>query len=528
MLESPWPLGRRAATRRRGVHAAICVASVVIGFVQGCGESDDSSLRHGSNNPPPSGSTPVSDGGHTGPGVPDGGTEPPPPPAPSCDGNTCSNHGVCQPSTGACLCDDGFDAPDCANRNADYGKRYLVSKGLADPDVLKLDDDHYVLSGTGGGDASEFRFLESTDLLQWNQTTTYRPKDLDPNFGYCWMWAPAFAREGSKIVLYFSALQYPKAQGCQPLGGSNPRDVATFRAVADDDSLKFGVPEPLFAGTNGPRTYTPKGCPELCGNAIRIDSAVLDDRLYYVYFAGGNNVTSVRLSDASQQLFHTGPDIAGTRDSDEGIINEAPEPFKNNGRLYLFFSTADFRGPYTTRYMMGNSPSDLTRKNTTAYRLDSPAYSKAGKLAETHGHNSVTTRRGETFNFFHVGVFNNGNLVGRDVWRQRIVWKDDGTAHNQNAVTVSWNGLGGSYVYSLDLVLRDGSVVGPCVGSGILNSGTSYTYKGVCPDSGDRSIHKADIAKFRMYAAVNGNYKQAGEATYDGYSDRIDLPITAP
>lgn len=447
----------------------------------------------------------------------------------SCEGVDCSGRGLCQPSTGTCACDEGFDGPTCANRNADYGKRVKIAQGLADPDVIKLSDDRYVLSGTAGGQATEFRFLESTDLTTWTPGKVYRPSDLDPAHRYCWMWAPAIVQEGTGVALYFSALQLGKFNGNCPSISDSGNDVATFRAFAEGDSFDFGKPEPLFPGTSGPRTYTGKGCPELCGNAIRIDAAVEDGRLYYVYFAGGNNIASVKLSNASQQLFHSGPDIAGSRDADEGIINEAPELFSRDGRLYLFFSTADFRGPYTTRYMMGTTPNDLRRSQTTALRLTTPAYGKNGKLVETHGHNSVTTRHGETFNFFHLGIFDgNGGLVRRDTYRQRIVWKDDGTAVNQNAVTVSWNSLGGSYVYSLDLVLRDGSTVGPCLGSGILGKGTSVTYTGVCKDGGDRLVHKADIAAFRLYASAGSGYQKVGEADYDGFSDTANVSITAP
>jgi len=447
----------------------------------------------------------------------------------SCDGVDCSGHGTCSTSTGACECHEGFEGVACETLNGDYGKRVKIVEGLADPDVLKLTEERFVLSGTSEGQATDFRFRQSYDLIHWDEFKVYRPSDIDPAHRYCWMWAPAIVQEAGGIALYFSALQLGKFDGpCPPIEQTG-KDVATFRAFASGDTFDFGKPEPLFPGTKGPRTYTAAGCPELCGNAIRIDPAVLDGRLYYVYFAGGNNVTSIRLSDASDQLFHTGPDIKGARDPDEGIINEAPEAFSRQGRLYLFFSTADFRGPYTTRYMIGNTAADLRRSLTVAHRLTTPAYGLNGKLVETHGHNSVTTWRGETFNFFHVGVFHQGNLVRRDTYRQRIVWKDDGTAVNQNAVHVSWNSLGGAYVYSFDLVLRDGSTIGPCIGSGILGKATSVTYTGVCKDANDRLVHKAEVGAFRIYASSGGGvYHKVGEVSYDGYSDTVSLTISPP
>ena len=38
----------------------------------------------------------------------------------------------------SCVCDEGFDAPNCAVENALYGHRVKVVQDLADPDVIQL------------------------------------------------------------------------------------------------------------------------------------------------------------------------------------------------------------------------------------------------------------------------------------------------------------------------------------------------------------------------------------------------------
>lgn len=442
-------------------------------------------------------------------------------PQPPCTPTRCGSHGVCTdgPAGGVCACDEGFAAPDCTTKNADYGRRVKIGEDLADPDVLKIDDDHFVLSGTGPGNV--FTFLESTDLITWTKGKTYDPSQKDPAGDYCFTWAPDIVKDGGKVYLYFSAHRGPEgATTCPPPAGS---EVATYRAVSESGALDFGKPEPLFAGSTGPRTFTSSACPpEGCSRAIRIDPTLYDGRLYYVYFSGGNNIASVSMTNPQDVRLHAGPAAFATNAFEEKI-NEGPELFARDGHSYLFFSAAFYNSQYATFYVMADSTAALTR-DRPLMRLTTPVRRRNGNLVETHGHNSIATRRGEAFNFFHMGVFNEaGALVRRDTWRQRIAWRTDGTAISQNAVRVSWNALGGGNAYSLDVVLRDKSVIGPCISAGSLGQSTSTTFVGICPDAGDRLVHKSEIAAFRLYASPTSAFKQVGELPYDGYSDEVTI-----
>jgi hypothetical protein len=471
----------------------------------------------------PVGGFPPAGGASTGgvePGRPDAG------PSPGCDPTACNGHGVCATGNqGAmCVCDEGFDAPSCSTRNADYGRRVKIAENLADPDVIKLSDDRYVLSGTGSG--VDFEFLESSDLVTWNGVGTYDPSAVDPAHDYCFCWAPEIVQTGGALVLYFVAHRGPMgATACPPPSGS---DVTTYRASSPDGSFHFGVPELLFQGQAGAQSRTQSGCPSSgCGLAIRIDPTVYDGRLYYVFFDRGNNVASVSMTNPSDLRVHAGPS-RWTLDGYEEGINEAPELFERTGRSYLFFSAAWFDSQYATFYVMGGSPAVLSR-DLPRHRLTTPARRGNGNLIETHGGNSVTTRRGETFNFFHVGVFDaGGGMVRRDAYRQRIVWNDDGSAVSQNQVQVSWNALGGGNEYSLDLVLRNGSVIGPCIAAPRIGQSTSTAFVGVCPDAGDRLVHKSEVRAFRLYASPGSGFVQVGESAYDGYSDVVNVVAATP
>jgi hypothetical protein len=447
-------------------------------------------------------------------------------PGNACDPSACSGHGTCTAVDGVpvCACDEGFDAPDCFARNAEYGRRVKVLEGLADPDVLALPDGRYLLSGTGSGSA--FDLFESNDLVAWHKVGTFDPSAVDPDHDYCFCWAPDLARVDGTLSLYFSAHRGPKGgTTCPPPTGS---DVTTYRAVAPEGSLAFGVPELLFQGQTGARSRPHSGCaPEGCSRVIRIDPAIHDGRLYYVFFEGGNNIASVALADPSDVRVHAGPS-GWTLAAYEESINEAPERLEREGQSYLFFSAAWFDSQYATFYVGGASPALLTR-NLPVRRLTTPVRRGSGSLIETHGGNSIVTLRGETFNFFHVGGFDaSGTMIRRDTYRQRIVWKSDGTAVSQNEVRVSWNALGGGNQYSLDLVLRDGSVIGPCIAVGRIGEATSTTYTGVCPDAGDRLVHKSEVHAFRLYASPDSVFLRVGETPYDGYSDEVSIAAALP
>lgn len=448
--------------------------------------------------------------------------------APGCAALSC-DHGRCeaQASGAACVCDEGYTGAECADRSADYGRRVKLVEDLADPDVLAMPDGSYVLSGTQS--SVDLGFWRSTDLTKWDHTATYNPSAADPAHDYCAVWAPDITFEDGALTLYFSAYQGPKGNTHCPWPSS--ADVTTFRTVSLDGGLSFGPPQLLFPAANPNQeahSRTAAGCPGGgCGLAIRIDAASFAGRLYYVFFNQGNNVASVARDNPGDFWMHTGPATSALQPYEERI-NEAPEVFPWGNRYYLFFSAGWFNSQYATFYIVADQPAALVR-GAGVHRLTTPVRRGNDALLETHGHNSVAVFRGEPFNFFHIGVFDgNGNLVRRDTHRQRLVVAADGRLLSQNQVTLSWNDLGGGNTYSLDLVLRSGETIGPCISAGRIRSNLSAIYAGACPDAGDRLVHKSEVAAFRLYAAPGSNFQLVGEAAYDGYSDALNLNIAQP
>ncbi len=443
-----------------------------------------------------------------------------------CTPDPCNGHGVCSVSSGtpSCACDEGFDPPTCSVKNSLYGQRVKVVADLADPDVFESGAGTYLLSGTGSGHT--FDFYASSDFVTWSHTATYDPGAVDPDYDYCDCWAPEIVESGGKLSLYFAAYRGPAGQtACPPPPGS---EHTTFRADSADGTPQFGTPSLLFQGQGGAESRTQSGCPAGgCGLAIRIDPTVYDGRLYYVFFDNGNNIGSVSMAAPTDFLMHAGP-AGWSLPADEEKINEAPEVFQHAGRSYLFFSGGWFNSQYATYYVTGSSTAELTRA-LPVHRLTTPVRRDNGTLAENHGSNSIATRHGEAFNFFTLGSFDGaGNLVHRDTYRQRLVWHADGTLVSQNQVQLSWNALGGGNSYSLDLVLRNGDVIGPCIAAGRIGQSTSTTFTGICPDAADLLVHKSQVQAFRLYASPNNVFVKVGEAPYDGFSDAVDVVATPP
>jgi len=54
------------------------------------------------------------------------------------------------------------------------------------------------------------------------------------------------------------------------------------------------------------------------------------------------------------------------------------------------------------------------------------------------------------------------------------------------------------HTYSLDLVLRDCSVIGLCIDANQIGSTIAVAFAGICPSAGDRLIQKSEVAKFRL------------------------------
>lgn len=402
----------------------------------------------------------------------------------------------------------------------------LLVRDLADPDVLELADGVWVLSGTQGG--LTLPLYRSTDLATFELLGRYDPSALDPEHDYCDLWAPDLSHLGDGVQLYFSAHRVAEGSACPAAG----QTVTTFQATALGADLDFGLPKLVNEGTSYPRSRIQSGCPaDGCSRVIRIDSSVYDDGgerwFYYVWFEGGNNILAFPMSDPSQVVHVTGPALFGDELApEEELINEGPDVFFRDGRYYLFFSGAFFDSQYAMYYVMAPTVAELTRARFVR-RHSRAARAASGDLVESHGHNTVVEKDGVFYNVYHQGAFEGGNLIRRDTYLRRIAFRDDGSLHSHNLVRVRWGPLAG-HQYSLDVVLRDGTVLGPCIGAGRIGQDTEVAFGGVCPSAGDRLVPKSEVAAFRLYYSDDGTWsgERSVEVPYDGFSEdlHVDLP----
>lgn len=437
---------------------------------------------------------------------------------PSCD--DCSGHGTC--ANDVCTCDEGFVGDACESHGDDYHRRSLLVPGLADPDILREHDDLFHLVGTGS--TVDVPIYESTDLVVFEDVAHYDPSALDAEHDYCFIWAPDLAKDGDGHVLHFSAQRVGKGAACPAAG----QDVTTFVATAPNGDFAFG-PAALFDGGGGlPRSMIESGCTaDGCNHTVRIDSALYDDGqsqwFSYVWFSGGNNIATFRVGDPASLVMAAGPAVYGLGAYEESI-NEGPDYFARDGKHYLFFSAGFYDSQYAMFYVMGDGVADLTRAR--AVRRHSEALRSAdGDLVESHGHNSIVERRGELFNVFHMGEFDDaGNLTGRSTHKQRIGFADDGSIVALTYVDLRWSAVPDA-VYSVDIVAKDGTVVGPCIATGRIGDAVTTRYRGICPDGGDQRIAKSEVAAFRVYWSTDGTWTSYAEAAYDGGADRLFVPL---
>lgn len=392
--------------------------------------------------------------------------------------------------------------------------RKLIAPGIADPGVLKENNSLFFMSGTAPG--NYLPIYKSTDLYAWNEIKRYDPNAVDGNYTYCFLWAPSFIKRNNLYYMYFTAQRVGKGQAC-PNSNVEPTE---FFATAPDANMNFGTPQTINSGTQ-PRTYTPRGCPsDGCNHALRLDANVFFDGsrywMHYNWFNPnyGNTISAFPLDNPAAVFQVSVPTGVA-----EEHVNEGPTIFARNGKYYLFYSQGNFQGNYAMRYIIGSNVGSLT-SSLPIYRHSSPVLSGDGHKIETHGHNSIVERNGQYYNIFHVAHFDGaGNYSGRDTFVQPIMFKADGTIYTLNNVRLKWAPMTNA-TYSVDVQLRDGSVVAPCL---IVGSATSYTYNDVCTAAGNRVVHKGDIAAFKVFYFVNNVLQKYLTVPYNGYEDDVTI-----
>ena len=90
----------------------------------------------------------------------------------------------------------------------DFYHRTELLPDLADPNVLAITDDLFILMGTGN--TLTLPIYQSTDLIDFRLNNTYNPSVVDPFYNYCSLWAPNLVKNGSNFDLHFVAQRVTK------------------------------------------------------------------------------------------------------------------------------------------------------------------------------------------------------------------------------------------------------------------------------------------------------------------------------
>jgi hypothetical protein len=237
--------------------------------------------------------------------------------------------------------------------------------------------------------------------------------------------------------------------------------------------------------------------------------------MHYTWFLPeGGNVVSAYPLDAPEELF----EVTRPTTPAEQRVNEAPTLFGRDGRHYLVYSQGNVRSEYAMSYVMAAQVSDLTRERER-HSLSSPLKTHDGQLIENQGHNTVTQRNGQYYTLYHIGRFTSAEApAGRDVYVQPLMFKADGSLNSLNTVALQWGEASAHDEYSIDVQTRDGAGIPACMRVGNVSS---VVFNEVCTAAGDRVVHKADIAAFRINRIVDGEAVATTTLAYDGYTDGL-------
>ncbi|MGH8879246.1 MAG: glycoside hydrolase family 43 protein [Stackebrandtia sp.] len=282
----------------------------------------------------------------------------------------------------------------------------VYDANFPDPGVLKLGATYYVY-GTNDG-VHNVPVLTSTDLVNWTLAG-----DALPELG-AWAetgrtWAPEVLRTDAGYVMYYTA-RSPK-HDLQCLG----------LAVAENPAGPFAdtLPEPFIAQLD-------EG-----GSIDASPYRDTDGRVYLHWKNDGNHVGAPahlygqELSDDGLSLLGEPVRLLTNSEPWHGRVIEAPQLFRRDGRLYLFYSAGAFDSDgYGVGYARCASPlgpcEDAPENPILASDED----------ASGPGHCSIVVAPdGEsTWMLYHAwppGEVGTGvNARGRRLWLDRITWHD--------------------------------------------------------------------------------------------------------
>lgn len=267
------------------------------------------------------------------------------------------------------------------------GKEYLhqnispIEITFADPTIY-AENGKFYLAGTRGGSPAGFVMLESTNLTDW-QLSTSDPTGMilkkgDGSYGEGGFWAPQILRDNGQYYLTYTADEHVALAGSPTLNGKYTQNV-----IGSIDPDVKNIDSYLFKDDNG-KYY-----------------------LYHVRFNNGNfiwvaefNMATGRIDKRTlKQCLTKTQSWEATPAYPSNTIMEGPTVIKRNGIYYLFYSANHFQSiDYAVGYATATSPLGPWTKNANNPIIHQSIVNENGS-----GHGDIFfNNNGESFYVYHV------------------------------------------------------------------------------------------------------------------------------
>ncbi|MGI6393372.1 MAG: family 43 glycosylhydrolase [bacterium] len=391
----------------------------------------------------------------------------------------------------------------------------------ASPDVFK-DSDELYYSTVAGLDADSLVISASFDLVTFDESFTYTPGAVDESFDYCCISEPKIYKNIDGIYnIYFSAKRVEKGGECTC---ENIASVTMFKAEYNLESQNFQTPALVDFGEENPQSRADEGCSAHgCEKTIRAGASLFNDDgiewFFWTWYSSERNISSIKIDSPADIMANLQPEPI------EGGVNEAAHIFKRDGKYYLFYSSNPPDTNSILRYVVADSMEELTVARVS--RVFSTPLKNVSNIVQNHGHPSVVDRYGDFYAFYHQGRFNSsGELVGRDTYKSRLIFRVDGSIETLNTIEIGWSNIGDGYKHRFDVKPKGEEWVAPCMVLNLLPINKKHKYLGFCTES-DKAVPKGSIEKIRLYYSKDDSWSETEmvEVDYDGFSSDISIAI---
>ena len=330
-------------------------------------------------------------------------------------------------------------------------------------------------------------------------------------------WAPALGKVGDHYVGYYTQNILSDVYNNSYSGRTNLWGAIGVSSSTDIERENFK--EPLTV---------PIVRDDVAGGII--DPSLFVDPVsgqpYLLYKPDSNGIfknTSILIRPLGPKgLGFTGPGTVIQRGGSqiESLI-EGPEMIMRNGYYYLFFSSGSWAQTSYRVYVV-RSKNILGPYEGKRLVLSG----RVGGKFEAPGHGSIMTVNQKDYYVYHAWD-RDRRALGRLPMLDRIFWFDgwpiinnghpsEGAQYTPLAdfqryhkVVISWKNPGlEKPLYSFDIKLPSGEILGPCISAGVIKETTSLQFRGTCTSLENRKVGLTNRLQYRICGASGGRFKE--------------------